>query len=63
MRTQYQFTLDGRPAAPVRDDWWAAARDAVSAGCATWRYHKQAVALDDARGADIARIPVPAANK
>lgn len=60
MQTRYQFQIDGRPAAPVRDDWHSAARDAVAAGCAVWRYHKQAISLADAQGADIARIREPA---
>lgn len=56
-REQYQFRLDGRPAAPVRDYWHDAARDAVSAGYGSWRYHKQAVSLDDTQGAEIVRLP------
>lgn len=55
-REQYQFRIDNRPAAPVRDYWHSAAQDAVSAGYGVWAYHKQAVKLDDTQGASIERI-------
>jgi len=51
---KYQFRIDGRQAAPVRDAWREAARDAVEAGYAMWSHGD--IIIDDNQGAEIARI-------
>lgn len=50
----YQFTLDDRPAGPIREWWIDAANDAVDAGYATW-IDSDAVKIDDSQGASIKR--------
>jgi hypothetical protein len=51
---KYQFQIDGRAGADVRDTWWEAAQDAVSAGYASWTGHDE-IKRDDQ--CEIARIP------
>lgn len=38
-RLKFQFQLDYRPAAPLRDTWLQAAYDAHEAGYAEWVYN------------------------
>lgn len=52
---KYQFYIDLRPAGPLRDDWIAAAQDAVNAGYAVWISEDQ-IKLDRTQGASIERI-------
>ena len=53
MTRRYQFCVDGRAAAFVRQSWHDAARDAVGAGYAVWQ-SKDSIRLAD--GAAIERI-------
>ena len=51
----YQFQIDNRAAAPLRDNWTDAAQDCVSAGFGSWRSNDE-LRLNDALGAEIKRI-------
>ena len=52
---KYLFTIDNRPAAPIRKTWEQAAQDAVNAGYATWTNSNE-IRLDSTQGAAIERI-------
>lgn len=52
---KFQFQIDNRPAAPVREKWEDAARDAIQAGYAEWR-DERAVQFDTTQGGAIARL-------
>lgn len=55
---KYCFTLDGRKAMPERDTWEDAAKDAVSAGYASWKKDGKTLMLDTSQGAAIEEIPM-----
>jgi len=52
---KYQFQIDYRGAAPIRDRWEDAVQDAVNQGYAIWVNPDEA-RLDTTQGAYIARI-------
>jgi hypothetical protein len=54
---QYQFCIDGRPAAQLRTLWVNAAHDAVSAGYAIWVSNDE-IRLNDTQGATIERYEI-----
>ena len=54
----YQFQVDGRAAAPIREKWRIAAQDAVSAGYASWTRKGTAIKLSAGQGAEIARVKI-----
>lgn len=54
----YQFQVDGRAAAPLREKWKIAAQDAVSAGYASWTRRGASIKLSDTQGAEIARVEI-----
>lgn len=43
---KFQFFIDGREAAPLRDSWREAAQDAVSSGHAVWRWGSWSISMD-----------------
>lgn len=49
----YQFQVDGRAAAPIREKWRVAAQDAVSAGYASWTRQGISIKLDYTQGAKV----------
>lgn len=56
MATKYQFQIDGRSFnSTMRDNWYEAAQDAVSAGYAIWST-PHSIKLDTEQGAEIARV-------
>ena len=54
--TRYQFQVDGRPAAPVRNNWKDAAHDAINSGMAVWVTYEDSIKLMDNLGATIERF-------
>lgn len=59
MRRFYQFTIDGRPAAPIREQKRIAYQDAVSAGYASWTSDRKSIRLEYSQCAEITAIEWP----
>lgn len=54
----YQFQVNGRAAAPLREKWRIAAQDAVESGYAVWVRRGRSAKLDATQGAAIARVEI-----